>query len=102
MFDLEKAIATWRASLTWKRSIDKQDRDELERHIRDAVEAGVAEGMSEEDAFRTAIRRMGHLPQIEQEYRKIYWGKLRKRRRLGDEPNTGWRSLRLCAPNRTL
>lgn len=93
MFDLEKAIATWRASLTWKRSIDKQDRDELERHIRDAVEEGVRDGMSEEDAFRTAIRRMGQLPQIDREYRKIYWGKLRKRRRLGDE--LAWRAAML-------
>ena len=93
MFDLDKAIATWRASLTWKRSIDKQDRDELERHIRDAVEEGVRSGMSEEDAFRTAIRRMGHLPQIDREYRKIYWGKLRKRRRLGDE--LAWRAAML-------
>lgn len=93
MFDLEKAIATWRASLTWKRSIDKQDRDELERHIRDAVEDGVREGMSEEDAFRSAIRRMGQLPQIDKEYRKIYWGKLRKRRRLGDE--LAWRAAML-------
>jgi len=89
MFDLDTAIATWRASLTWKRSIDKQDRDELERHIRDAVEQDVAAGMSEEDAFRKAVRRMGQLPQIDREYRKIYWGKLRKRRRLGDE--MAWR-----------
>ncbi len=93
MFDLEKAIATWRASLTWKRSIDKEDRDELERHIRDAVESSMRDGMSEEDAFRTAIRRMGHLPQIDREYRKIYWGKLRKRRRLGDE--LAWRAAML-------
>jgi len=93
MFDLDTAIATWRASLTWKRSIDKQDRDELERHIRDAVEDGVRDGMSEEDAFRTAIRRMGQLPQIDREYRKIYWGKLRKRRRLGDE--LAWRAAML-------
>ena len=93
MFNLETAIATWRASLTWKRSIDKQDRDELERHIRDAVEVGVRNGMSEEDAFRTAIRRMGRLPQIDQEYRKIYWGKLRKRRRLADE--LAWRAAML-------
>lgn len=93
MFDLDTAIATWRASLTWKRSIDKEDRDELERHVRDAVEEGVRQGMSEEDAFRTTIRRMGQLPQIDREYRKIYWGKLRKRRRLGDE--LAWRAAML-------
>jgi len=93
MFDLEKAIATWRASLTWKRSIDKQDRDELERHIRDAVERDMESGLSEEDAFRKAIRQMGQLPQIDREYRKIYWGKLRKRRRLGDE--LAWRAAML-------
>jgi putative ABC transport system permease protein len=93
MFDLDTAIATWRASLTWKRSIDKEDRDELERHVRDAVAEGVLNGMSEEDAFRTAIRRMGQLPQIDREYRKIYWGKLRKRRRLEDE--LAWRAAML-------
>lgn len=85
MFDLDKAIATWRASLTWKRSITREDRDELERHVRDEVAGGVANGLTEEQAFRNAMSRMGHLPQIDNEYRKIYWGKIRKRRRLGDE-----------------
>jgi len=89
MFNLETAIETWRHSLTYRRTILKSDLDELERHIRDEVEAHLADGMTEERAFRTAMSHMGHHPSIDSEYQKIYWGKLRKQHALKHE--LAWR-----------
>ena len=109
MFNLDTAIATWRHSLTYRRTILKSDLDELERHVRDEVDAHVADGMKEELAFRTAMSHMGHHPSIDSEYQKIYWGKLRKQHALKHE--LAWRmsmlksyfkiALRLLVKQRT-
>ena len=89
MFNLEAAIGAWRKSLEYKRAIMRDDLVELERHIRDEVEASVERGMSEEDAFRKSIKKMGLLPSMDDEYRKIYWSKVGKRGRIGEE--ISWR-----------
>ena len=89
MFDLETAIATWRHSLSYRRTILKEDLDELERHVRDEVDYGLSKGFSEEKAFRLAMAHMGSNPSIDKEYQKIFWGKLRKRRALKEE--LSWR-----------
>jgi len=89
MFNLETAIATWRHSLTYRRTILMEDLDELERHVRDEVDAAVANGHSDETAFRKAMANMGDQPSIDAEYQKIFWGKLLQRRALYDE--LSWR-----------
>ncbi len=89
MFNLEAALAAWRKSLEYKRAIMKDDLNELERHIRDEVESQTKRGVSEEEAFRQSIRKMGLLPSIDDEYRKIYWQKVGKRGRIGEE--ISWR-----------
>jgi len=85
MFDLDTAIGAWRKSLVYKRSIMKEDLDELERHIRDEVEIQVTRGLTEEDAFRRSVRKMGSIPVIDSEYKKIYWGKISRRRKIKQE-----------------
>ncbi|NQV72568.1 ABC transporter permease [bacterium] len=93
MFDLEFAIAAWRNGLLYKRTILKEDLDELERHVRDEVDAGVQGGLDVEQSFRQSINRMGHLPEFDAEYQKIYWGKLRKRGAIMDELTWRWTML---------
>ena len=39
IFDLERAITNWRAHLQTSRSLLAEDLDELERHLRDEVDA---------------------------------------------------------------
>ena len=48
MFDLDKAIAAWRRSLSYNRAFVGDDLDELEQRVRDQVEGLRAEGMSGE------------------------------------------------------
>lgn len=92
-FDLEKALAAWRHPFKYQRSFLKEDLDELERHIRDAVAELVAEGMSEEAAFREAVQELGDFGGAEDEYRKVYWGKVkRKNERLRE---VSWRLVML-------
>ena len=85
MFDLNKAIAAWRRALTYNRAFLGDDLDELERHLRDQVEALQTEGFSAREAFGQARREMGDFGTAEAEYRKVYWGKLHRRRALYDE-----------------
>jgi len=93
MFDLEKAIATWRHLLRNNRAFLQEDLDELERHVRDQVAALTAAGLPEEAAFRRAIREMGSYGAVEAEYQKVYWGKRRRQHALLHELH--WRSAML-------
>ncbi|MEM1125140.1 MAG: ABC transporter permease [Bacteroidota bacterium] len=79
VFDLEKALAAWRRPLEHSRALSAEDLEELEHSLRDRVEDLVDEGQPPEAAFREAVRRMGSYPQADTEYRKVYWGKRRRR-----------------------
>ena len=85
MFDLEKAIAFWRSGLEHRRAFSTDDLDELERHLRDHVEVLVAGGRPERAAFREALDEMGDYAAAEVEYKKVWWGKLRRERKLKSE-----------------
>ena len=80
MFDLEKAIGSWRRQFRYSRLFHKEDVDELERHIRDQVDYLVRVGRPEKVAFQEAVREMGGLVEAEPEYRKIYWMKIQHKR----------------------
>ena len=82
MFDLEKALATWRHTRTHHFAFDADDLDELERHLRDQVAALVARGLDEETAYRQALREMGTYATVAHEYRKVYWRKRVQKRSL--------------------
>ena len=79
MFDLEKAIASWRHSLKHQRVLFKEDVDELERHVRDHVDALVSAGMGGNDAFQAAMVDLGDYGSVTTEYRKVYWRKIKHR-----------------------
>jgi putative ABC transport system permease protein len=85
MFDLERAIAAWRQRFASRRGFLTEDLDELERHLRDAVAHAVRRGASEQAAFHDAVAEIGDHAGAEDEYRKVYWGKLHRQRRLGNE-----------------
>ena len=59
MFDLEQALSTWRDSFKHNRKLLPKDLDELERHLRDQVDALTQEGNSQEFAFRKALEDAG-------------------------------------------
>ena len=84
-FDLEKVIAAWRRPFEHNRTFSAEDVEELESGLRDRIEALVEAGLSEEAAFREALREIGSYGTAETEYRKVYWGKLKRQHRLKDE-----------------
>ena len=85
MFRLENAISTWKRNLSLNRALLPDDVEELERHIRDHVAAGMARGRSEEEAYRDAMESIGDLGGLESEYRKVFWEKVASRRGLMKE-----------------
>jgi putative ABC transport system permease protein len=47
--------------------------------VRDQVDALVQSGQSEQEAFETAMRAMGAGPVTEDAYRRVFWGKMRRK-----------------------
>ena len=81
-FDLEKTIAFWRRPYEVNPAFSVEDIEELEGSLRDRVEALVDQGKTEKEAFGIAIKRMGSSSRAEKEYKKVYWGKLKRERKL--------------------
>ena len=84
-FDLETSIAAWRRPYEVNSAFSEEDLEELENNLRDRIEDTIGAGKSEEEAFHIAIRRIGSLSSAEQEYKKVYWGKVQRERRMKDE-----------------
>ena len=57
---VEQRIIEWRGFVA-KREAIGTDVDELEAHLRDQIDALVASGLSEDEAFLIAVSRMGKL-----------------------------------------
>jgi len=85
MFNLEKALATWRHQYKYSRAFKGRDLDELEQHLRDQIAFLVDAGQTEEEAFREAISELGTFHETESEFRTVAWMKTRDRREIGQE-----------------
>jgi len=70
-FDLNLAIQSWREELANSAAFRRENLDELESHLRDSVAALQTRGLSTEEAFRVAIRRIGQSQQLESEFSKL-------------------------------
>ena len=70
-FDLNLAIRRWRAKLNQSPTVSSQSADELESHLRDSSIALESAGLSAEEAFMVAAKRMGTTVSLEEEYEKI-------------------------------
>ena len=73
-FDLSGAIQKWRRDLAQSAAFHRADLDELEAHLRDAIPALQAAGLSSEEAFVVASRRIGTRQTLESEFGKINSG----------------------------
>ena len=70
MFDLETAIADWKQSLVMRDSFSSDDISELESHLRDCVSSLSSMGLSGEEAFLIAQRRVGQPSELDAEFAK--------------------------------
>src|SRR5215469_12698509 len=70
-FDLNLAIQRWRENLAQSPVFRSENLNELESHLRDSVATWRAHGLSDEEAFLIASRRIGGDKQLESEFRKV-------------------------------
>jgi putative ABC transport system permease protein len=70
MFDLEKAIKHWRATLNKNSALEDGYKEELECHLRDKIDHMISLGSSEKKAFEEAVKKIGEADSISAEYFK--------------------------------
>jgi hypothetical protein len=64
MPSLETQIALWREYLRRRAAISGADVEELEDHLRSQVSTLSGHGLSEDEAFLVAVKRMGSLDSV--------------------------------------
>ncbi|HKE98412.1 MAG TPA: permease prefix domain 1-containing protein [Actinomycetes bacterium] len=91
----ETQIAAWRAYVAEAPAVDGRDVDELEAHLRDQMAELDAAGLTADEAFLVAVKRMGDLDALSREFAREHSGRLWKQLVLkGDDqparPSGGW------------
>ena len=79
MSALDERISEWRAHVLRREAILAEDVDELEDHLRSQVTELEGAGLSEDEAFLIAVKRMGSLDSISHEFAQEYSERLWKR-----------------------
>ena len=75
-FDLNERICVWRERLLNAAALKHGDVAELEAHLRDGCADLRTRGLSEEEAFLVAARRLGHGDQLDREFSKVNAGRV--------------------------
>jgi hypothetical protein len=75
---LEAQIAQWRAYLRRRAAIHGSDVEELEDHLRNQVAVLTTNGLSEDEAFLVAVKRMGNLDAVSREFAREHSERLWK------------------------
>ncbi len=95
MDDLEPQIAEWRAYVAKAPALNGRDVDELDAHLRDQIAELGAVGLTGDEAFLVAVKRMGDLDSLSREFAREHSGRLWKQLVLSDEEaparsSSGW------------
>src|SRR5262245_54576078 len=85
MDSLEKQIDAWRAHLQKSRAISSSDVRELEDHLREQIASLTAQGLSEDEAFLVAVKRMGAIDDLTREFAREHSDRLWKQLVLSGE-----------------
>lgn len=76
--DLEAEIGHWRAHLRRHAAISDGDLDEMEDHLREQVADLRAAGLSDDEAFVVAVKRMGQVDALSREFAREHSDRLWK------------------------
>jgi hypothetical protein len=91
---VESQIAEWRAYLGRARAIHDGDVDDLEAHLRDQIAELEAIGLTPDEAFLVAVKRMGDVDALSREFAREHRGRLWQQLVLSDDepasPTSGW------------
>src|ERR671918_2960060 len=95
MDGVESQIAEWRAYVAKAPAVNGRDVDELEAHLRDQIAELDAAGLTADEAFLVAVKRMGDLDTLSREFAREHSGRLWKQLVLRSEdeparPSSGW------------
>ncbi|HEX7589888.1 MAG TPA: permease prefix domain 1-containing protein [Demequinaceae bacterium] len=74
----EAQIAQWREFILKRRGVVTADADELESHLRDQAADLMASGLSPDEAFLVAVKRLGAQDEISREFARVHSGRLWK------------------------
>ena len=88
MESVESQIAEWRAYVASAPGVNGHDVDELEDHLRHQIAELNAAGLTDDEAFLIAVKRMGDLDGLSREFAREHSGRLWKQLVLtgDDEP----------------
>ena len=86
---LEQQIAAWRAHLKSSRTITPADANELEDHLREQISALEEQGLSDDEAFLVAVKRMGAIDALTREFAREHSERLWKQLILSDDSWAG-------------
>src|SRR5215212_9512160 len=75
---LEEQIAQWRAYVRRRQVLHEPDVEELEGHLRDQLTALIEAGLSADEAFLIAVKRMGSLDALSREFARAHSERLWK------------------------
>jgi hypothetical protein len=95
MEGVESQVAEWRAYVANAPAVNGRDLDELEVHLRDQIAELVSAGLTADEAFLVAVKRMGDLDALSREFAREHSGRLWKQLVLSGEdeparPSNGW------------
>ncbi len=78
MFDLEAEVRKWKNYLTISGSLTYSNLQELESLLRDNIEGLAEQGLEQEEAFLLAVRRLGNVALLDEEFAKVSTGDMWK------------------------
>jgi len=95
MESVESQIAEWRAYVASAPGVNGHDVDELEDHLRDEIAELTQAGLTPDEGFLVAVKRMGDLDTLSREFAREHSGRLWKQLVLGADDETarassGW------------
>jgi hypothetical protein len=90
---LEDQIGQWRAAVLRGRAVDDADADELEGHLREQIGDLAATGLSDDEAFLIAVRRLGQVDLITAEFAREHSDRLWKQLALSRPDDGGKHSV---------
>lgn len=94
---LEDQIAEWRAYVRRRQVLHSPDVEELEGHLRDQLAALTDAGLTRDEAFLVAVKRMGSLDELSREFARAHSERLWKQLVMASEidvpMNTGRNEL---------
>ena len=95
MESVESQIAEWRAYVASAPGVNGHDVDELEDHLRHEIAELTQAGLTPDEGFLVAVKRMGDLDTLSREFAREHSGRLWKQLVLGADDETarassGW------------